>query len=125
VEDLAFASQHFPDDIRGNTEAGFVGVIFGNRPLTGENLFFPEQVGSAQLAGVRFYGATTGAHAGASVSSAGDFNQDGFGDLLIASPGEVRIVNGEQRQGVAYLIFGGPHLLNKNFSLSQVGSPDL
>src|SRR5207244_669315 len=64
-------------------------------------------------------------HAGASIARAGDFNQDGFGDLLIASPGEVRTVNGEDRLGVAYLVFGGPHLLNKTFSLSEVGSPQL
>src|SRR5262249_47900901 len=55
----------------------------------------------------------------------GDFNRDGYDDLLIASPGEVRTVNGEQRRGVAYLVFGGTHLIDKSFKLSQVGSPEL
>jgi hypothetical protein len=58
------------------------------------------------------------------VVSAGDFNRDGFGDLLIAAPG-VRFTdaNGRDRFGVAYLIFGGTHLDgNRSFSLDQVGS---
>jgi len=125
IGDVAFGSPNYDDDLRGNTDAGYVGVIFGNRPLTGELGFVPEQVATPSLSGVRFYGATIGANAGESVSSAGDFNMDGYGDLLIASPGEVRIVNGQQRRGVAYLVFGGTHLINKSFNLSSVGSPEL
>lgn len=125
VEDIIFGSPNFDDDILGNPDAGYAGVVFGNRPITGERVFFPEQVGTAQLVGVRFYGATIGARAGAAVSSAGDFNQDGYGDFLIASPGEVRNINGEDRLGVAYLVFGGPHLTNKSFNLSAVGTAQL
>ena len=59
--------------------------------------------------------------------SAGDFNQDGFGDILITAPGEARVDRtGEGvRQGVVYLIFGGPHLFNTKWSLAQVGSDEL
>lgn len=123
--DLAVASPDFDDDIGANVNAGFVGIIFGDRPLTGEAGFLPEQIGSAALPGVRFTGSTVGARAGAAVANAGDFNQDGFNDFLIASPGESRFVAGEERLGVAYLIFGGTHLINKSFNLSQVGSPQL
>ncbi|MFQ5423399.1 MAG: hypothetical protein ACE5F9_05400 [Phycisphaerae bacterium] len=136
IGDIAFASETFDDDILGNTDAGYVGVIFGNRPLTGENGFSPDDVGTPQLAGVRFLGATVAARAGHDIASAGDFNRDGFGDLLIASPGERRDVNVgdtdgdgldniEIRLGVAYLVFGGTHLYNQTFNLSQVGNPEL
>ena len=125
IDDIAIASKTFDDDSLGNAHAGFVGVIYGFRPLTGERVFFPTDIGTGQLTGVKFFGATIGAMAGASISAAGDFNRDGFGDLLIASPGEVRRVGDQNRLGVAYLIFGGPHLTNKSFNLSQVGSPDL
>jgi len=152
LSDVAFASPTMDDDIRGNPDAGYVGVIFGFRPLTGENGFSPDQVGTPQLPGVRFFGATIGARAGTSIASAGeldpptlinnpsglprDFNNDGFGDLLITSPGEIRNVNVgdtngdgideiQPRTGVAYLIFGGTHLVNQSFNLSQVGSPEL
>ena len=136
IGDVAFASENYRDDVRGNDQAGYVGVIFGNRPLTGENGFSPDQVGTPALSGVRFFGPTVGARAGRSVASAGDFNQDGFGDLLIAAPGETRNVNVgdtngdgideiQSRKGVAYLVFGGTHLINKTFTLNQVGSPEL
>lgn len=42
---------------------------------------------------------------GFSVSSAGDFNGDGFADVLIGAP--LRDVSGEVDRGVAYLLFGG------------------
>lgn len=125
-DDVAFASPGY-DHATVGADAGYVGIIFGNRPLTGENGFTPEQVGTAALAGVRFVGAHSGAMAGASIASAGDFNRDGYGDLLIACPGEVRVVNGVARKGVAYLIFGNasPTFLTNNsgqgFNLSQVG----
>lgn len=125
VDDVFFASQTFDDDVFGLTDAGYVGIIFGDRPLTGENVFSPEQVATPQLPGVRFRGNIAGARAGASVAGAGDFNQDGFDDILIAAPGETRVVNGTVRLGVAYLIFGGPQLNNQLLNLSDVGNPQL
>jgi len=136
IDDVAFASENFDNPINGDLDAGYVGVIFGNRPLTGENGFSPNAVGTPQLSGVRFFGATIGARAGHALSSGGDFNRDGYGDLLIACPGERRLVNVgdknndgiddfETRLGVAYLVFGGTHLINQTFNLSQVGSPEL
>lgn len=136
IDDVAFASESFDDNINGNADAGYVGVIFGRRPLTGENGFSPNDVGTPQLSGVRFFGATVGARAGHDISSAGDFNRDNVGDFLISCPGERRDVNvgdtdgdgvdeTETRLGVAYLIFGGTHLINKTFNLSEVGNPQL
>ncbi len=130
IPDVAFASQYFPAQADASINypvgSGFVGVVFGHSNLTFEIGFRPEECGTSRLPGVRFYGAAANANAGASISSAGDFDGDGIGDLLIASPGEVHTApDGSSRKGVAYLIFGGPHLLNHEFSLSQTGTAAL
>lgn len=153
TDDVAFASEFFDADINGDlfeeSDVGYVGVIFGKQPLTGELGFTPDQVGTAQLKGVRFLGAMANARAGRSVRTAGDFNGDGSGDLLISSPGEVRcrlpdgtfvlpqaggtcLAGQVLHQGVAYLIFGGSHLdpvvngsSNNVFNLRDVGQTQL
>ncbi|HVP13831.1 MAG TPA: integrin alpha, partial [Phycisphaerae bacterium] len=127
-QDVAIGSEFY------NNNAGFVGVIFGDRPITGEHGFAPESIGTANLPGVRFLGTHPGDRAGHDVASAGDFNGDGVGDLLITAPGETRVVNGQTHKGVAYLIFGGRHLrpydpndpsYNMSFTLDQVGTTAL
>ncbi|MCH7813176.1 MAG: FG-GAP repeat protein [Planctomycetes bacterium] len=82
--------------------------------------------------GVIFYGTAAGDRAGADVAAAaevassGDFNQDGFDDLLIVAPGEIRVAaTGQEHLGVVYLIFGGPHLTGGVFPLSLVGTDEL
>ena len=103
---------------------GFVGVVFGGVTIDGDRDI--SQIATGDLPGVQFYGASAGERAGADISSAGDFNQDGFEDLLIAAPGrQWEDSAGEVRLGVVYLIFGGPHLTNERFSLSLVGSDEL
>ncbi len=131
ISDIAFAAESY-DDASAGANAGFVGVIFGNRPLTGESGFVPEDVGTPILAGVRFIGVAPDALSGRDVQSAGDFNGDGFGDILISSPGETRFHGGQSRPGTVYLIFGGTHLdpavtgtIDNVFSLGQVGSAEL
>jgi len=123
LPDIGFASQYA--DGPGGVDSGYIGVVFGGRRLTGENVFTVNQVGSTVLPGFRIYGTQPGGHAGAVINNAGDFNGDGTDDLLIDAPDEVRQVNGQDRRGVAYVIFGGPHLYNGTFSLSQVGTAQL
>jgi len=103
---------------------GFVAIVFGGVTLDGDRSI--SQIATPALPGVRFIGAAPGDLAGWDVSSAGDFNRDGYGDILIAAPGE-RVTDdaGRPRLGTAYLIFGGPHLYNKTFSLAQVGTDAL
>jgi len=103
---------------------GFVGVIFGGVSLDGDRRI--SQIATSALPGVAFYGTSPGDRAGADVGSAGDFNQDGFDDLLVAAPGELRAdASGQTRMGVVYLIFGGTHLTNRTFDLALVGSDQL
>ena len=103
---------------------GVVAVVFGGIMLDGDRAV--SQIATSQLPGVVFYGAEAGARAGFDIASAGDFNRDGYGDLLITAPGAKRFDNdGRTRVGAVYLIFGGPHLNNHRFSLDLVGSSDL
>lgn len=126
-DDIAFASQWA--DGPGGMDAGMVGIVFGNRSLTGEQVFYVNEVGTPKLKGCVFYGSQRGGHAGTSIANIGDFNGDGFNDLLITAPREIRVVNGQNRRGVAYLVFGGPHLANnpvRNFFMfDQVGTDEL
>ena len=135
-------------DCCGNlVDNGFVGVVFGGVFLDGDRTI--NQIDTFDLPGAVFHGACWGDRAGFDISSAGDFNQDGFGDLLIAAPGAVacdrpipedtpcdlivdvcRQLGGRPRLGVVYLVFGGPYLEDATdrqtrWSLSQVGSEEL
>ncbi|MCE7915527.1 MAG: hypothetical protein DYH15_12845, partial [Nitrosomonas sp. PRO4] len=60
------------------------------------NLFIPDSV-------VRLDGAAAGDFSGASVSSAGDVNSDGFDDLIVGAPGVDRY---GERSGSSYVVFG-------------------
>lgn len=122
VADVAFASQYAGSDGMGGPESGFIGIVFGGVHLSGVNKFTTDHVAGPTLPGVRIYGRQAGGHAGAVINNVGDFNADGIDDLAIVAPDEIRIINGLRRQGVAYLLFGGPHLANKTINLSQVGS---
>jgi len=107
---------------------GFAGIIFGGRFTDGDRLI--SQLATTDLPGTVFYGGKAGDRAGMDVSSAGDFNQDGFGDVLIAAPGEIRQDSaGRDRVGVVYLVFGGTYLQNTTWNLSDpergVGSASL
>jgi len=103
---------------------GFVAVVFGGVFTDGDRDI--SQIATPDLPGVVFYGNRALDRAGLDASSAADFNQDGFGDILIAVPGETRTDSAaRERLGVVYLIFGGTHLINTTWNLSQVGTSAL
>jgi hypothetical protein len=120
IDDVVIASGD-ADGPRGR-DSGIAAVIFGGQQVTGD--FIASEIATPELRGIRFYGSNPGDRAGVHASSAGDFNGDGFGDLLIVAPGETRIVNGVTRLGVVYLVFGGTHLdANRVVTLDEVGGP--
>ncbi len=101
---------------------GYVGIIFGGVDRQGDRTI--SQLGTVELSGVVFYGTDPGDRAGFDISSAGDFDKDGFGDILITAPGERRFDNnGRERLGVTYLVYGGPHLQAQEapIELSEIG----
>ncbi len=72
----------------------------------------------AATEGMIAYGATADDHSGLSVSDAGDFNGDGFDDILIGA----RLFNaGGSDRGAAYLIYGGP-AMPASLDLNSLGS---
>lgn len=103
---------------------GFAGIIFGGVFIDGDRDI--GQLATSQLPGAIFFGSAAGHRAGMDISSAGDFNQDGFGDVLISVPGETRLDSaGRSRLGVVYLIFGGTHLVNTTWNLRDVDTEQL
>jgi len=86
------AGDNMPSALPGETlprvDAGFVGVMFGNPSLTGEVTVRAERIGTGNFFGCKFIGGYAGARLGQAVSDAGDFNNDGNGDILITAPGQ-------------------------------------
>jgi len=75
--------------------------------------------------GFRVTGASSYASAGASVSSAGDINGDGFDDFIIGAPGAKVTVDFfgmpyDTRAGSAYVVYGGADLAYFNLDPSKL-----
>jgi hypothetical protein len=93
-----------------------IGAPYGTGDLSGivyivnGRTTFPQTLNlSPVAAGVtRIFGETPSGFAGFSVSTAGDFNNDGKDDILIGAPNAS--VSGQTSSGVAYLLFGATDL---------------
>ncbi len=110
ISDLLIGS--IPDD---ETSGGLVYVVFGRDVPPAQ-----ADVPISTVAGLTFYGANTGARAGAWVAGVGDLDGDGDEEFLVSAPGER---NGD---GVVYLVPGfyevnGSYSLEESFS--EVTSP--
>lgn len=90
-DDILIGAYGF-DSSGSNSGAAY--VIFGGTALTS----FP-----LVAADVRFFGQSRGDNAGISVASAGDFNSDGYDDILIGATGDD---DGGASSGSAYIVWG-------------------
>ena len=99
-----FCSQH-----RINANAGDGHLIFGGENLAGVTVNQGTLGGLAVGAGGGFTisGEDSSDYAGRAMSSAGDFNGDGYDDILIGSPGNQSDPN---YNGYSYVVFGGASL---------------
>jgi FG-GAP repeat len=85
-----------------NSGAGAIYVIFGQIDGFGSSFDLSTLNGTNAF---KITGESAGDHAGFSVRGAGDFNNDGFDDLIVGAPD----ADGSGADnGVAYLVFGGP-----------------
>lgn len=89
----------------GRIEAGEVYVLFGTRspPATIEL----GEVGTT-VPGLRIVGRAVAARAGIAVDFAGDFNRDGFADVIVGAPRGSPL--GITNAGEVYIVFGGPNV---------------
>jgi len=84
----------------GGTRAGAAYVVFGK----GDGFANIDLGALAPAEGFKIVGEALLNDAGAAVSSAGDVNGDGFGDLIVGAPGDDE--GGGQFAGAAYVVFG-------------------
>ena len=92
----------------GGDDAGEAYIIFGGSNLTNIDL---SNLDNSQ--GIIIQGDMAGDNLGTSVARAGDFNGDGFDDVIVGAPlGD----NGADAAGEAYVIFGGANLTNIDLS---------
>lgn len=98
----------------GIDQAGGVWIISGDRnEIRGEKLL--SNLTASNSPSLLITGTEADSAAGFSISSAGDFNGDGYADFIIGV--HQATVGGVANAGAAYLIFGGPHLLGANLEI--------
>lgn len=90
--------------------AGQSYIVFGRSEGFSDNFSLAELDGET---GFVIESNITGSLAGQSVSNAGDFNGDGFDDILLGAPGLAS-------SGTSYLIFGTDQGFDQNLSLSNL-----
>ena len=102
-----FNQDGFDDVLIGASFADPNGLSSGETYLVFGRAAFPESIRLADLNGTdgtRFNGVADDDNSGVSVAGVGDFNGDGFGDLLI---GANRADPNGSNSGASYLVFGG------------------
>lgn len=96
LDDVVFGAPGV--DVGSRTDAGAAYVVFGSSSLEAPDL------AASDFDGFMIAGAGTGDRLGRSVSTAGDVNADGFGDVIVGAPGADSPRAADS--GAAYIVFG-------------------
>jgi len=107
-----------PDADPNGDSSGASYVVFGKASGFGATLALSSLDGSN---GFRLEGVSAGDYSGKSVSDAGDFNGDGFDDLIVGS--YAADTNGDD-SGASYLIFGKASGFSATLNLSNLSIVD-
>lgn len=102
-DDIIVGTRYSDGEFNNSQLSGESYVIFGSASSSGNPTTFA-------TAGIVIYGGDAGDIAGISVSGAGDFNADGYDDLLVGAISADGLNNATGDCGEAYIIFGGPSL---------------
>lgn len=104
-------------DPGGTSGAGTTYILFGN--YTNLNNIYLSQDLTTNNHGFSVYGSSSFQYSGSSVSKAGDFNGDGFGDILI---GASNANDAGDLTGNVYLIFGKRNNSNIDLSVTDLAA---
>ena len=105
-------------DSNGASNNGATYVVFGKESGFSRVIELSELDGSD---GFRINGENTGDYSGHSVSSAGDFNGDGYDDLIIGAP---FADPNETWSGSSYVVFGKESGFSRTIELSELDGSD-
>lgn len=107
------------DDEDGNPLPGDSYVVFGGEALTALSgiVDLDDLVQQGQAYDIGRAGAPGGVQAGGAVSSAGDVNGDGIGDLLVSAPNDG---SGAELSGKSWVIYGSQDIRDENF-VAEIG----
>jgi hypothetical protein len=112
-DDLLIAA--YAADPYGNSAAGETYLIYGGPAVGTSGTFALSSLDGSN--GFTMNGIDANDKSGYSVSSAGDYNNDGYGDILISAPyGDP---NGTSNAGEVYLIYGGPNAIDTGGSFNM------
>lgn len=94
---------------------GVVYIVLGGGPLT--NIYLSALSMTSSPKGFTITGKAAGDLLGSSLESAGDFNKDGYGDIIIGAPGAAPL--GRVGAGAAYVIYGADTASLDNIDLGS------
>ncbi|MBE0622901.1 MAG: FG-GAP repeat protein [Burkholderiales bacterium] len=113
--DVIVSSQHATVD---GVASGAAYVVFGKESGFASDLNVSALDGDN---GFRIAGGAAGDQAGFSVRAAGDFNGDGYDDIIVGAPGAK---TGDSPAGQSYVVFGKASGFDASLDLSTLGGSD-
>lgn len=104
-DDIAIAAPTANPHGESSNDTGEITIVYGRAERTG----WTEELDALGDNGLRIHGVSSGDFFGANVTHAGDFNGDGYDDLLVTAPGTSSGA-APNDAGSVYVVFGGDRI---------------